>query len=219
MNALSALKPARKPRGLSIMEVMLSVFILSICALTILSASYTSASSVKQSAEYAAAVAAARRKMEEIQTTPFLSLVSRYGIGSRERTFKVFLNEGTEQNSKDAFGHMNRGVELPGFCKTIALATYNYDAGEIVIVNDEAAAPSTYGYACGRSPTDNTPDNNNPGGIGFNGIPIDLNGAGSTTSGTIANDKATRLPIGVVIRWDGPHGPERYELWTIISRY
>ncbi len=212
----------RQARGLTIMEVMLATFILSVCALTIMNASYTSASTVRQSAEYASAVATARQKMEEIQSNPFdgpSGLVARYGVGSRETTFKVFLNEGTEQATNDSFGHFNRGNELIGFRKTVNGVAGNTDAGEVVIVLNESAASNTYGYSCSRSASDTSPDGGQPGGIGFNGLPMDLNGDGNTSSGTVTNSTATRLPVGVVIRWDGPHGPERYELWTIISRY
>ncbi|MEI6233936.1 MAG: hypothetical protein WCT04_12840 [Planctomycetota bacterium] len=218
MNTSSRSQLTPQPRGLSIMEVMLAVFILSICSLSILTASYTSSTSVQQSAEYAAAVSAARKKMEEIQGYTFAKLNQRYGPGSRETTFKVYFNEGTEQSTKDAFGKVSRGIEMLGFRKVVN-GVDKYDAGEVVLINNESALSTTYGYSCSRSTTDPKPDNGLPGGINFGGIPMDLNGDGNTTSGAVSNSNATRMPVGVIVRWDGQHGPERYELWTVISRY
>jgi Tfp pilus assembly protein PilV len=223
MNFAFPSKTAFKPRGLSILEVMLAVFILSVAALALLGASITSAGATRQSAEYAAAVSAARKKMEEVSSTQFASLVKTYGVGSTGTTFKVYLNEGTEY--RNSANKTARGIELQGFRKVVS-GVDNYDAGEIVIVTSESAAASTYAYACSRSPSDPKPDNGQPGGISFGGIPLDLNADGNTTSGNCYNlavtpnvTTAVRLPVGVIVRWDGPHGPERYELWTILTIY
>lgn len=204
---------------------MLAAVLLALCALALLFTSLTSATSNRQSLEYLAAQSAARSQMEEICGGKFGDLVANYGstnpiIGN---TFKVFMNESAEY--KDASGKKGRGIELPGFRKMVNGAE-NFDAGEIVIVTHESNAPELYGYSCSTSSTDAWPDNGKPGGIGFKGIPIDLNADGNTTSGncwdlTVAPPVTTavRLPVGVIVRWRGPKGPERYELWTIVTQY
>ena len=53
---------------------------------------------------------------------------------------------------------------------------------------------------------------------------MDLNGNGHNNDGetwgsTVAQQTAIRFPVGVVIRWPGVKSEERYELWTIVSRY
>jgi Tfp pilus assembly protein PilV len=221
----------RSPRGLSMIEVLLSALILSVCALTMIFAMKTSGDATKQSSEYDAAVAAARRKIEELSTTNFDLLVQRYGkynptVGN---TFKVYLDEGVQY--KDASGAKQTGIELTGLYKLVNGAA-NWDAGEIVIITHESNAPSTYGYSCSLNASTTFPDGGQPGGISFmtnpttKTIAIDLDADGDTTSGNCYDlsvtpnvKTAVRLPIGVVIRWYGPHGPERYEQWTILTRY
>src|SRR6185295_8837337 len=95
---MSAPYHTRAPRGLSMMEVMLSTVILALCACAMLVASYTSSQATKQSAEYSAAVTAARKKMEEICSCNFDNIVQRYGkynptIGN---TFPVLIDEGPQ---------------------------------------------------------------------------------------------------------------------------
>ncbi|HLX62867.1 MAG TPA: hypothetical protein VKX17_16445 [Planctomycetota bacterium] len=228
MSAFASINAVRSKlqnaRGLSMLEVMLAGMILALCACAMLVASYTSAQATKQSAEYSAAVSAARKKMEELCSTNFDALVQRYGKynPTAGNTFKVYMDEGTQYVANNA---KQSGIELPGFRKVVN-GVDNFDAGEIVIVTHETNLPSTYGYSCSISSTNLWPDNGNPGGISYTGIPIDLNGDGTTTSGncydlsvTPAVKTAVRLPVGVVIRWNGTNGPERYELWTIITRY
>ncbi len=74
---------SRASRGLSMMEVLLAVLILAGCTLVMLYASLTSSKATTETAEYAAAVAGARKKMEEICSTPFDQIVVRYGVNSR----------------------------------------------------------------------------------------------------------------------------------------
>lgn len=216
-----------KMRGVTLMEVILAAFILAICAMTLLHASTTSGQATRQSAEYNSAVAAARKKMEELcNTASFDALVGGYGevnpsIGN---TFKVYLNEGIEY--LDTAGVKQRGQELKGYYKLVN-GSPNYDAGEVVIITTENRLASTYGYKCQLSPTDTYPDGNKSnGGINFSLVPIDLNGDGNTTSGNCYNlnvnpavTSAIRLPVGVIVRWQGSNGPERYELWTILGKY
>ncbi len=137
------------------------------------------------------------------------------------------MNEGLQY--KTGLNGKTIGMELQGlYKKTNANTTNNstYDAGEIVIVTHESNPASGYGYSCGMSPTDNRPDLGKPGGISFQAIPIDLDGDGTTTNGdcyivtgTTPVKTAVRLPVGVVVRWQGISGPERYELWTIVTNY
>lgn len=210
---------------MAVLEVLLAGVLLAVCALALLLTSLTSSTSNRQSLEYIAAQAAARSQMEEICGNKFGDLVGNYGktnplVGN---TFKVYLNESPE--FKDDTGKKSKGVELKGFRKLVNGAE-NFDAGEIVIVTHESDLPSTYGYSCSTSSTDSYPDNGKPGGIGFKGIPIDLNADGNTTSGNCWDfsvnppvTTAVRLPVGVIVRWRGPKGPERYELWTIVTQY
>ncbi len=208
------------------LEVLLSAMILASCTLAMLYASLTSGRATRETGEYSSAVAAARKKMEELCATPYNQLVMRYGrynptVGN---TFPVYLNEGPQYVDSTSGAKMT-GQQLPGLYKLVN-GVANYDAGEIIIITNESAAASTYGYSCGVSSTDNRPDLGQPGGCGFKGIPIDLNGDGNTTSGTCYDlsvtppiTTAVRLPVGIIVRWNGPLGPERYELWTVISNF
>lgn len=216
-----------KTAGVTLFEVILAVFILTVCAMSLLHTSTASGQATRKSAEFNAAVAAARRKMEELcSARSFDDLVSNYGETNPAlgNTFKVYFNEGVEY--VDAAGVKQRGMQLKGYYKNVN-GQANYDAGEVVIITTEDRAPSTYGYKCQMSPTDTYPDGNRTnGGINFSYLPIDLNGDGNTTSGNCYNlnvtpavTTAVRLPVGVIVRWQGSNGPERYELWTILGKY
>lgn len=215
------------PRGITLLEVILATFILAVCAMSLLIASTTSGQATRQSSEYASAVAAARRKMEDLcNIRDFDTLVAGYGetnptVGN---TFKVYLNDSVQY--VDNTGTKQRGQELVGYYKLVN-GVANYDAGEVVIITTENRAASTYGYKCQLSPTDTYPDGTKTnGGINFSYLPIDLNGNGTTTDGNCYNmtsvpqvKTAKRLPVGVIVRWQGANGPERYELWTILGNY
>ena len=198
-----------RPRGFSLLEVVLLCVLLAVGAAALGQTFLTALAATRESGEYAAVVAAARQKMEELAATRFEDLVKKYGASAPTvgNTFPVMLDQaGTEIN---ASGTKAYGLELPGY--------NNLPAGEIVIITDESNPPSLYGRSL-------PPDGNRPGGVSFSGLPMDLNGDGNVTSGNVwggtpATNLAIRLPVGVVIRWPGARGPERYELWTIMSKY
>ena len=214
-------------RGMSLLEVLLSMSVLAICSMTMLSASMTSGQATRQSAEYNAAVSAARKKMEDLcNLNNFDTLVRDYGEvnPARGNTFPVLLNEGVEY--LDSAGVKQKGNTLPGYYKLVN-SVANYDAGEVVIITWENRLASSYAYACGTSPTNSYPDTGKSnGGVNFSMLPIDLNGDGVATAGNCYNlvsnppvKTAVRLPVGVIVRWQGANGPERYELWTILGNY
>lgn len=64
-------------------------------------------------------------------------------------------------------------------------------------------------------PRDGKPD----GFLSFT-LPVDLNGDGLFDLNTkdLKSDWI-RLPVGVIVRWQGRYGPERYETWTVLSHY
>jgi Tfp pilus assembly protein PilV len=213
------------------LEVLLAGIVLSVCCICMLDAMVTTTSETRQSGEYAAAVSAARKKLEEITACSLAKVVANYGINAPliGRTFPVYLNESVESQNGNT---KQRGQVLPGYYKTVN-GNANTDAGEIVIVTNESALASTYGLSCsidGSTSGPNAyPDNGQPGGINFTGIPIDLDCDGVTSSGTSGNKydlstspqitSAVRLPVGVIVRWPGAHGQERVEIWTLVSRY
>jgi Tfp pilus assembly protein PilV len=214
-----------------LIEVLIAGIVLAVCCICMLDAMVTTTSQTRQSGEYAAAMAAARRKIEEITACNFGQVVANYGVNAPiiGRTFPVYQNESWEYQNGSA---KSRGLVLPGFYKTVNGAA-NYDAGEIVIITNESALASTYGLSCsmdGSTSGPNAyPDYGNPGGINYTGIPIDLDCDGAISTGTAGNKydlsttpqitSAKRLPVGVIVRWMGPHGQERVEVWTLVSQF
>jgi type II secretory pathway pseudopilin PulG len=192
-------------RGITLLEVVAASAILAITVTAISSALANSMMGNRQSGEFLAVQMAARRKLEEISACRFEDLVSRYQPGgTMGNVFDVYLAEqGSGQTNKLAGLPNAQGVPQP--------------AGEVIVIANEGAPASSYGRDL--DPLDGKPD-----GCAFQGIPMDLNGNGTTTDGQVwGSTPATRtaicFPVGVVIRWPGVRANERYELWTIVSRY
>jgi hypothetical protein len=85
-------------------------------------------------------------------------------------------------------------------------------AGEIVIINSETAAATSYGR-------DLSPANGAADGVAFKHLPYDLNCDGDTSDAAVLAAQASRFPVGIIIRWPGKQNEERVEVWTVISRY
>lgn len=201
------LQTLQRPRGISLVEVVIAAAVVAIAVTAISSSMMNSMLSTQQNGEYLAAQLAARKKMEEIYTVPFSMLVDTYKStalgGSMGNTFEVSM---TDSGSSQA-------TKLMGFTDTNGVPQ---PAGEVIIITNESARASDYGR-------DLFPADGRPDGCTFVGLPMDLNGNGNTTDGDTwaangSNRTAIRLPIGVVIRWPGVRGEERYELWTIRCR-
>ncbi len=193
------------PRGITLIEVLVSALVVAIAVTAISSSMMNSMLATRESGEYLAAQLAARQKMEEISACRFENLVDIYRQGgSLGNTFDVYL-------TNSAGG---KKIKLQGFNDS---AGNPQPAGEIIIITKEDATPANYGR-------DLMPFDGQPDGCQFAGLPMDLNGNGNVSDGDVwgplpTQHSAIRFPVGVVIRWPGVRGEERYELWTIVSRY
>jgi Tfp pilus assembly protein PilV len=201
-------RPARTPRpvrGITLLETLLAAFTVAVAVTAISSSMMNSMLSTRQSGESIAVQMAARQKLEEITAMRF------------EDIYDAYCSGGTVGNTFDVYMTSNNGgtkVKLSGLSNA---AGTPQPAGEVIIVTTENAKPSDYGR-------DISPYNGKPDGCQFSGLPMDLNGNGSSDDGNVWGSSpgqrtAIRFPVGVVIRWPGVRGEERYELWTIVSRY
>ena len=201
----------RSPRGMTLFEALMTIAIVSICLLALISNSISTIVSTRESMEHAAAVRAARLKLEEVASTSFNDIPNRYiksmaaGAWANCYEFDVVLE----------YLPSGKNRMLPGLWDPARGS--NAPAGEVIVVCDESKTKASYGRDL--SPYDGQPD-----GVTFTGLPFDLNSDGDTNDGALLADDGPsacgRYPIGIVIRWYGAGGrEERYELWTIISRY
>ena len=202
----------RSPRGMTLFEALMTIAIVSICLLALISNSISTIVSTRESMEHAAAVRAARLKLEQIAACGFNDIPDHYIKNLAAAT--TFANY-YEFDVVLEYLPSGKNRMLPGLWD--AGRGINAPAGEVIVVCDESKTKNDYGR-------DLSPQDGQPDGVTFTGLPFDLNSDGDTNDGALlANDGVSacgRYPIGIVIRWYGAGGrEERYELWTIISRY
>jgi len=196
------------PRGLTLFEVVIVTGMLAVFVLAVSGAQTRSMIGTRQSEERAAAMRIAREKLEKLCAMPFEDVYTYYGPTGALRCFDVVLEYSAASSSV-----------LQGKCILPGLTRLGHKlpdaAGEVVLMTDESKSASSYGRDL--SPCDGYPD-----GINVVGLPLDLTGDGDLTDGNVWNPPSvktgTTFPIGVVIRWQGVAGEERYELWTVLSR-
>lgn len=193
------------PRGFSLLEVLIAAALVSVAVMAISESIMNSMLATRQASERLAASLAASKKMAEIVNTPFDQIVDKYRFGgSIGNTFDVFVTEAGSAQAARLQGLSDPyGVPQP--------------AAEIIVITNEDLGPGNYGRDL--KPFDGKPDS-----CEFIGLPMDLNGNGAPGDGdvwgpTAATRTAVRFPIGIVIRWPGVKGDERYELWNIVSKY
>lgn len=196
------LRPGKtRPRGLSLLEILVAATLLAICAASLTQAHVTAMSATRQSDEYAAAARATREALEIVAATAFDELMIQFPVDpltQRRFPFRVYLSHDPNDPA--------RGV-LPGLVDDYA--------GELVIVTDETKDRAAWGG-------DLLPKNGLPDGVKSFPLPLDLNMDGDTLdnhAAIVTNKTGRRYPVGVIIRWMGRYGEERYETWTVISRY
>lgn len=193
-------------RGMTLLEVIITMAILSTCLMALSSSTISTMVATRQTAETAAALRAARQKLEQISGERIEDILRWYIPGGDPGVAFEVIQEYTPSG---------RHRLLPGIADPTNPAI-PVMAGEIVLITRENATQSTYGR-------DLFPKDGQPDGILFRGLPIDLNGNGNTSDGETRSfvlNKAVRIPVGIVIRWEGAGGrKERYELWTILSDY
>ena len=192
-------------KGISLLEVLIAGALVAVVVMAISEAIMNSMLATRQSSERLAVSLAASKKMAEIANTPFDQIVDKYRFGgSIGNTFDVLMSEaGSAQQTRLQGLSDPYGVPQP--------------AAEIIVITNEDLGPGSYGRDL--KPFDGKPDS-----CEFVGLPMDLNGNGVTGDGdvwgaTTATRTAVRFPIGIVIRWPGVKGDERYELWNIVSKY
>ena len=138
----------------------------------------------------------------------FDDVYTQYGPNGPYRFFDVVLEYSVASSTK-----LQGKCILPGLLP--AGSQYPVGAGEVVIITDESKTASDYGRDL--SPLDGKPD-----GVKVVGLPLDQTGDGDLTDGNVWNPPTVTtgwcFPVGVVIRWRGIQGEERYELWTVLSR-
>jgi hypothetical protein len=206
------MRSSSSPHGMTLFEALMTITIISICLLALISNSISTIISTRDSTEYAAAVRAAHLKLEEISLYEFNKIQDRYirgvvtpGVTPPYMEFEVPLEYLPSGQNRMLPGLKNPATGLP------------VPAGEVVIVCDESKTKASYGRDL--SPYDGQPD-----GVTFTGLPFDLNSDGDTNDGLLTGDVGVaatgRYPVGIIVRWYGAGGrEERYELWTVISRY
>jgi len=195
----------QRAKGITLIEVTIAAACVAVVVAAISNSMMNSMMSTRQSGEYITAQLAARQKMEEISACRFDDIVDIYRQG------------GTLGNAFEVYSTTTNGgskIKMPGLPNTYGVSQ---PAGEVIIISNESASAATYGR-------DLSPFNGVADGCQFVGLPMDLNGNGSNADGdvwgpTAVTRTAIRFPVGVVIRWPGVRGEERYELWTILSKY
>lgn len=206
----------RTLRGMTLIEVAAMIMILSVGLMMLTRNTVSSIVSTRDSAEYAAAVRAARLKMEELAVAPWDKLSTYHG-----QEFEVALEytpADQEQSTSGAgYALVNKNRNLP------SLRADGKCAGEVVLITNGNAVASSFGRDLTTTATGKPPADGQPDGIAFRGLPIDLTADGVCNAlddcSAVGCTRAARYPVGVVIRWWGANGrPERYELWTIISK-
>jgi len=195
-------------RGLTLFEVVLVAAMLAVFVLAVSGAQLQSLSGTRQSEERAAAMRIAREKLEKMCAMRFDDVYTQYGPNGPYQYFDVVLDYSAASSSV-----LQGRCILPGLIR--AGHMYPDAAGEVVIITDGSKSASSFGRDL--SPLDGLPD-----GVNVAGLPLDLTGTGNTTDGNVWNPPnvvtGTCFPVGVVIRWQGVQGEERYELWTVLSR-
>lgn len=139
----------------------------------------------------------------------------------RLHPFKVYLSDVDADNLSST-----KGI-LPGLVDDYA--------GEVILITGETnedfagggtaqvpinTANQDHIRGVGSYGGDLLPRDGKPDGFQFFALPIDLNGDGlfDLNTSKIAG-KQIRYAAGVIVRWQGRYGPERYETWTILSYY
>jgi hypothetical protein len=207
------MRSSSSPHGMTLFEALMTITIISICLLALISNSISTIVSTRDAAENAAAVRAAHMKLEEISLYDFKDIPNKYVKGVQvagqvppPMEFDVVLE----------YLPSGKNRMLPGL-RDPAHPGQFVPAGEVIVVCDESKTRADYGRDL--SPYDGQPD-----GVTFTGLPFDLNSDGDTNDGLMTQDEGLaatgRYPVGIIIRWYGAGGrEERYELWTVISRY
>lgn len=196
---------ASPSRGIALLEVMIAAMLVAIAVTAIAQATVNSMLATRQVDERLAASLAARKKMEEIANTPFDQIVDRYRYGGTiGNTFDVYMTE-AGSGSQTLLQGLSDPYGIP------------QKAAEIIIITNEDSTAADYGRDL--KPYDGRPDS-----CEFVGLPMDLNGNGTLGDGNVwgslPNQRtAVRFPVGIVVRWPGVKGDERYELWNVISKY
>lgn len=199
---------ARDLRGLTLFEVIMATAMVAVFVLAVSGAQLRSMVVTRQSDERAAAMRIAREKLEKMCAMRFDDVYIQYGPSGPYRYFDVVLEYSAASSSVLQGKCILPGLTLPG--KKFPVA-----AGEVVLITDESKSASSFGRDL--SPYDGLPD-----GVAVQGLPLDLTGNGNVTDGNVWNPPSvmtgTSFPVGVIIRWQGVQGQERYELWTVLSR-
>ena len=184
---------------------MIAAALVAIAVTAIAESIMNSMLATRQASERLAASLAASKKMAEISNMPFDQIVDKYRFGGTiGNTFEVYMTEAGSGRQTRLQGLSDQyGVPQP--------------AAEIIVITNEDAIAGNYGRDL--KPYDGRPDS-----CEFVGLPMDLNGNGAPGDGdvwgaTAATRTAVRFPVGIVVRWPGIKGDERYELWNIISKY
>ena len=209
-------------RGMTLIEIMISITLLCIAALFLAQADTASMNSTWKAREYQAAARAAREKLEELQLIGFANLTT--ALAARKETvapyrtnpFKVLFNfNATGTQAMDvAMPNLNSRLDKNSAVTTAGFLPGLVDdyAGEIVLIDDETKPASAWGSDL-LAPA-------GPDGVKFASLPFDIDLDGAYTSSSFgAGNPAYRYLVGVVIRWNGKSGPERFEQWTVLSKY
>lgn len=181
-------------RGISLVEVMSMAVILALVSAAFAYSSLGAINMTRQSKEYSSAARLARQWLEQIENTRFDDIKTVYtGMVLPLVTFY------------SPTGNSAKNITIPG------VGTANANAVEIIVLDDESKTTASLGRDL--SPADGIAD-----GVRFVTLPMDFNGDGDVLDSVVGAD-TTRYLVGVVIRWEGPHGEERYEAWTVISKF
>lgn len=220
------IKAQKQARGLTLLEVMIAICLLAVTAYFLAMTNSASMSATWKAREYQAAARAAREKLEEIQLIGFPDLTTTLAA-RRETTypfrinpFKVMLNfNATGTQAMDvASPQLNSRLDKNSADQPSGFLTGLVDqyAGEVILINDETIPASGWGSDL-LAP-------GGPDGVKFASLPfdIDMDGAFTSTAAKFSSsgNNAARFLVGVVIRWPSKNGAEeRFEQWTVISRY
>ena len=191
--------------GMSLLELMIALAILSIAILGAGSVLVTTTQANFLVREDAAAMRVARAKIAEIKSTDFDDIITDYGSNY---TFRAELVDGVS---------MNLGLEVTGV---------QQDEGEVVIITDETPDEADYARDLdGNGSADGVDLNSDASRTGAFTVPgpcvfpMDLNCDGDINDNVVAAADMDLIPVVVIIRWRSQGGgTRRVELMTIVGR-
>ncbi len=193
----------KRHSGFTLVELMIALTIVSIASTAALTVYFSHSLSAQLSGQRRTASLAAQEKLEEI----------RIALVSGSTTDQVWADYGPLPTTS---GGPKATFAVPGLMQDGTVVQ-----GTVTIINDETPDESQFGYNYnGGVPTRFGVDLN--GNRSYSDLipapfPLDLNSNGKLDDHNVTSGFVL-LPVVVTIRWVGPYGSERLDMFAIIAR-